>query len=100
MKKILNSIPIQKPSPPKVSSPLSPQVPLSSLKAKEKGIVQKMNTPEEVTHRLLEMGIAPGEMVTFIRNAPLGDPIEIEVMNYRLAIRRSEADKILLKRSF
>ena len=41
--------------------------------------------------RILEMGVLPGTEVKVIRQAPLGDPIEIRVMGYSLSLRRSEA---------
>jgi len=41
--------------------------------------------------RILEMGVLPGTQVKVIRQAPLGDPIEIRVMGYSLSLRRSEA---------
>lgn len=41
--------------------------------------------------RLLEMGVLPGMEVTVVRQAPMGDPIEIKVMGYSLSLRRAEA---------
>jgi ferrous iron transport protein B len=41
--------------------------------------------------RILEMGVLPGAEIKVIRQAPLGDPIEIRVMGYSLSLRRSEA---------
>ena len=38
----------------------------------------------------------PGELITFLRAAPLGGPIEVELMGYRLCIRRAEGDKIFV----
>jgi Fe2+ transport system protein FeoA len=47
--------------------------------------------------RLREMGLLPGTRVTLIRVAPLGDPLEIQVRGYRLSLRKSEAEHILLE---
>lgn len=47
-----------------------------------------------VTRRLLEMGVIPGVAVKVIKAAPFGDPIEVRVRGYNLAMRRSEADAI------
>ncbi len=41
--------------------------------------------------RLLDMGITPKTPVTFVRSAPLGDPIELKVRGYCLTMRRSDA---------
>ena len=37
--------------------------------------------------RLREMGLLPGTTVTFVRSAPMGDPIEIKVRGYHLSLR-------------
>lgn len=71
--------------------------PLNTLKANESGTVMKMTTSKDVSLKLIEMGVNKGEHVKLIRRAPFGDPIEIEVMNYRLAIRNEEARQIFLK---
>lgn len=47
-----------------------------------------------VTRRLLEMGVIPGISVRVVKTAPFGDPIEVRVRGYSLAMRRAEADSI------
>lgn len=47
-----------------------------------------------VARRLLEMGFVPGAPVRVIKAAPLGDPLEVRVRNYHLALRRSEAQTV------
>jgi Fe2+ transport system protein FeoA len=47
-----------------------------------------------VARRLLEMGVVPGAPVCVIKAAPLGDPIEVRVRGYHLALRRAEAQTI------
>ena len=44
--------------------------------------------------RLMEMGLVPGASVRVVRSAPLGDPIQVCVRNYQLALRRVEARAI------
>ncbi len=41
--------------------------------------------------RLMEMGLFEGSRITMVRRAPLGDPLEIQVGDYRLSLRRDEA---------
>ncbi len=48
----------------------------------------------ERTKRLREMGLLPGTKVKFVRWAPMGDPLEIELRGYRLSLRRHEAELI------
>lgn len=47
-----------------------------------------------VARRLMEMGLVPGAPVTVIRQAPLGDPLEIRVRSCHLAVRRADARAI------
>jgi ferrous iron transport protein A len=47
-----------------------------------------------VARRLMEMGVVPGAPVRMIKAAPLGDPLEVRVRGYHLAVRREEAQTI------
>lgn len=47
-----------------------------------------------IRQRLLDMGITRGEEIRVERHAPLGDPVEIRVKGYYLALRMSEASEI------
>ena len=44
--------------------------------------------------KLMEMGFIPGEIVKIDQKAPLGDPISITVVGYRLSLRLNEAEMI------
>lgn len=44
-----------------------------------------------ITQRLLEMGVIPGVSLKVVKSAPFGDPIEVRLRGYSLAMRRSEA---------
>ena len=48
--------------------------------------------------KLLAMGLTRGTVVRMVRAAPLGDPVEIEVRGFRLTLRKSEAEVLVLKR--
>jgi ferrous iron transport protein A len=49
---------------------------------------------DEISVRLLEMGLIPGTRLTLLGAAPLGDPLELEVRGYRLSVRKSEAARL------
>ncbi len=51
-------------------------------------------TPACVRMRLLDMGLTKGATLRVERHAPLGDPVEILLKGYRLAIRMTEARNI------
>jgi Fe2+ transport system protein FeoA len=42
----------------------------------------------------MEMGLLPGTRVRVVRVAPLGDPLELELRNYSLSIRCTDAARI------
>ena len=44
--------------------------------------------------RMLDMGITSGELIKVIRHAPLGDPMQIVVRNFNLALRLEDAKNI------
>ena len=56
--------------------------------------VTGVNGSGQTARRLLEMGVVPGAPVRVIKAAPLGDPIEVRVRGYHLALRRTEAQTI------
>lgn len=47
-----------------------------------------------VRQRLLDLGFVPQAEVDVVRRAPLGDPIECKVANYKVTLRNSEAQLI------
>jgi ferrous iron transport protein A len=49
---------------------------------------------DEISIRLMEMGLIPGVELAVLGTAPLGDPLELAVRGYRLSIRRSEAARV------
>ena len=67
---------------------------LTSLPVGRDARVTAVNGTGSVTRRLMEMGVIPGVSVQVVKMAPFGDPIEIRVRGYSLAMRRNEADAI------
>jgi len=67
---------------------------LSELKDKDKGIIVKIQGYGAFRKRITEMGFIKGKQVSVIKNAPLRDPVEYEIMGYKISLRRSEAELI------
>ncbi len=67
---------------------------LSSLQIGQTAKVVTIAGEDEISVRLMEMGLTPGVTVTILGAAPLGDPLELEVRGYRLSVRRVEAARI------
>ena len=72
---------------------------LAQLAIGARGQVQRVVGHDEISTRLMEMGLTPGIAVHVLGAAPLGDPIELELRGYRLSVRRSEAQRVELKES-
>ncbi len=67
---------------------------LSHLAVNQQATIKRFIIEGDDYERLEEMGLTPGEKVTVVRYAPLGDPIEIKIRGYLLSLRKEEADQI------
>jgi ferrous iron transport protein A len=56
--------------------------------------VVSVNGDNSISKRLMEMGIVPGVSLKVVKTAPFGDPIEVRVRGYSLAMRKNEAESI------
>jgi Fe2+ transport system protein FeoA len=72
-------------------------VPLDTLKPGQRARVYNLDGDPALLQRLMEMGVLEGEVVELIGFAPLGDPVEIRLGDYRLSLRRSEAARVLVE---
>lgn len=70
---------------------------LKELEPMEKGRIIKVGGQGEIRRRLLDMGVVNGAMVEVLRMAPLGDPVQIKVKGYDLALRKEEAGNIQIE---
>ncbi|RLD43475.1 MAG: ferrous iron transport protein B [Bacteroidetes bacterium] len=64
---------------------------LSELKNGDKAIIIKVRGRGAFRKRIIEMGFVVGKQVIVVKNAPLKDPIEYNVMGYEVSLRRIEA---------
>lgn len=53
--------------------------------------IKKINGEGPLKRRIMDMGLTKGSRIVIEKVAPLGDPIEIEVRNYKLSIRKADA---------
>lgn len=72
---------------------------LDTLGLGEEGLVQDVRTlNSQLRNKLLTMGVVDDTPVRVTNVAPLGDPITVSVRGFRLSLRRSEANSIVLRR--
>ena len=67
---------------------------LSDLATGEKAVIVRVHGHGSFRKRLIEMGFIQGKEVRVVLNAPLKDPIEYEIIGYKVSLRREEARQI------
>jgi len=72
---------------------------LSDLKTGSKARIIKVMGRGAFRKRILEMGFIKGQNIEAIRNAPMEDPIEYNLMGYNVSLRKSEAELIEISNS-
>jgi Fe2+ transport system protein FeoA len=70
---------------------------LSELEPGDTGVVVKIVGSSSTRRRIMDMGVVRGTKVVLIRRAPLGDPVELEIRDYNLSLRKREADNIYVE---
>jgi ferrous iron transport protein A len=72
-------------------------VPLHELALGTPATIITILGSDNITQRLLELGLLDGDTLEVIAVAPLGDPIEIQARHGCLSLRKSEAARILVE---
>lgn len=67
---------------------------LDQLRVGQRARIHSLQGGDGLAQRLLEMGLLEGEEVEVVGFAPLGDPMEIRLPDYRLSLRRTEAARV------
>ena len=67
---------------------------LAELATGEKAVIVRVHGHGSFRKRLIEMGFIKGKEVRVVLNAPLKDPIEYEIIGYKVSLRREEARQI------
>jgi ferrous iron transport protein A len=70
---------------------------LDQLPLGQTASIARLNLDAARATRLMEMGLFEGVSVTLIRRAPLGDPLELQVGDFRLSLRGEEARGVELE---
>jgi ferrous iron transport protein A len=72
-------------------------VSLGALKPGQTAVIVSIHLSEEVLWKFMEMGFGVGCIVRLVRRAPMGDPLEVELLGYRLAVRAQDVQGILVR---
>lgn len=60
------------------------------------GVLDRLELPDDIARRLMELGFLPGCRVTAARSAPGGDPRVFRVDGAEIALRRETAERLRL----
>ena len=71
---------------------------LSDLSPGQEATIVTVDDTGPVGRRLLDLGLLPGTPVRALRHAPLGDPGVYELRGYRLCLRRTESERVQVRR--
>jgi Fe2+ transport system protein FeoA len=69
---------------------------LSGLDPRRDGVVREIQGNGAVRQRLMDMGFLPKTPVRMERVAPTGEPVWVRICGGQVALRRSEADAVVL----
>ena len=69
---------------------------LDQLQTGQRARIDAVQGGDALVQRLLEMGMLEGDELEVVGFAPLGDPMEVRLRDYRLSLRRAEAARILV----
>jgi ferrous iron transport protein A len=67
---------------------------MKDAKVGEQFIVKKIHGEGALRRRIMDMGITRGTQINVVKNAPLGDPMELELRGYHLSLRRKDAELV------
>lgn len=67
---------------------------LKELPIGASGRIQTVGGEGSLRQHFLDMGVIPGEEITVVKLAPMGDPMELRIHDYELTLRLADADQI------
>ncbi len=69
---------------------------LSALKTGERAVVKELLSEGSLRRRFLDMGLSSGTEIYCSGKSPLGDPSAYIVRGTKIAVRRRDAEQIIL----
>src|SRR5579884_1126960 len=72
---------------------------LADLRPGEEGVLDRLDLPEDLARRLMELGFLPGHAVVRAHSAPGGDPRVFRVDGSEVALRRETASRLHVRKN-
>ncbi len=70
---------------------------LAQLPMGEAAVLDRLELPDEIARRLMELGFLPGHIIVPARGAPGGEPRVYRVDGSEVALRRETASHLILR---
>ncbi len=70
---------------------------LADLPAGSEAVIDRLDLPDDLASRLMELGFIPGHRVSAALSAPGGDPRVFRIDGAEIALRRETARHILVR---
>src|SRR5580704_3166341 len=70
---------------------------LAQLAEGESGVLDRLELPEDIARRLMELGFLPGHIIVPARSAPGGEPRVYRVDGSEVALRKETAAHLILR---
>ena len=70
---------------------------IRDLEMGQSGIITAVGGEGALRQHFLDMGMLPGEQVTLVKYAPMGDPMELRIHGYELTLRLTDAEQISIE---
>ena len=67
---------------------------LNELHPGQSAVVEAVGGEGALRQHFLDMGVIPGAVITLVKLAPMGDPLEFRLHGYELTLRIADAEKI------
>lgn len=67
---------------------------LNEMKPGQNCVMQDLTAEGALGQRLMDLGFFPGANIRVVRNAPLVDPVELELDGYHVSLRHEEAQHV------
>lgn len=77
----------------------APSRTLAQLAEGESGVLDRLDLPDDIARRLMELGFLPGHIIVPARSAPGGEPRVYRVDGSEVALRRETASRLILRPS-
>ena len=72
---------------------------LDRLKPKQQAVIRAVECSQPARGKLMDLGVIPGATLTYVRKAPFGKAVQIEIKRTQLMLRSELAQAIEVQKA-